>query len=208
MILIGQYDSPFVRRVGIALTLYELPFEHWPWSTFGDADRLIAYNPLLRVPVLVTDDGDTLLDSHSIIDHVDGLASPEARLLPVNELERRRAMKSVSLATGISDKAVSLFYENVLHDHPSTQWIERCKRQIAAALSALELEGSRRTTAFWNGEHIGHADIATGAMLDHLIAAHPDLIDLDDYPVLQRHGETLRAMPVFQSIYQPFIPPA
>jgi hypothetical protein len=63
MILIGQYDSPFVRRVGIALTLYELPFEHWPWSTFGDADRLVAYNPLLRVPVLVTDDGDILLDS-------------------------------------------------------------------------------------------------------------------------------------------------
>jgi len=25
MILIGQYDSPFVRRVGIALTLYGIP---------------------------------------------------------------------------------------------------------------------------------------------------------------------------------------
>ena len=30
MILIGQYDSPFVRRVGIALTLYGLPFRHEP----------------------------------------------------------------------------------------------------------------------------------------------------------------------------------
>ena len=28
MILIGQYDSPFVRRVGIALTLYGMKFEH------------------------------------------------------------------------------------------------------------------------------------------------------------------------------------
>jgi hypothetical protein len=28
MILIGQLDSPFARRVGIALTLYGLPFEH------------------------------------------------------------------------------------------------------------------------------------------------------------------------------------
>jgi len=35
MILIGQYDSPFVRRVGIALTLYGLPFEHRPWSIFA-----------------------------------------------------------------------------------------------------------------------------------------------------------------------------
>ena len=55
MILIGQYDSPFVRRVGIALTLYELPFEHRPWSTFGDADKLRPYNPLTRVPTLVLD---------------------------------------------------------------------------------------------------------------------------------------------------------
>lgn len=31
MILIGQYDSPFVRRVGIALTLYGIV------SNFGSA---------------------------------------------------------------------------------------------------------------------------------------------------------------------------
>lgn len=208
MILIGQYDSPFVRRVGIALMLYDLPFEHWPWSTFGDADRLQAYSPLLRVPVLVADDGDILLDSHSIIDHVDGLVPSGSTMLPTDEPARRRAMKSVSLATGISDKAVSLFYENVLHDHPSTQWIERCKRQIEAALATLELEGSRRATAFWSGERIGHADIAIGAMLDHLIAAHPDFVDLEQYPALREHADLLRAMPVFQSIYQPFIPPA
>jgi glutathione S-transferase len=39
MILIGQYDSPFVRRVAIAMRLYGLHFEHRPWSTFGDVDK-------------------------------------------------------------------------------------------------------------------------------------------------------------------------
>ena len=53
MILIGQYDSPFVRRVGIALRLYGMPFEHRPWSTFGDADWIAPINPLRRVPTLV-----------------------------------------------------------------------------------------------------------------------------------------------------------
>ena len=40
MILIGQYELAFVRRVGIALTLYGIPFEHRPWSAFGDADKI------------------------------------------------------------------------------------------------------------------------------------------------------------------------
>ena len=55
MMLIGQYDSPFVRRVGIALTTYGLAFEHAPWSTFGDADKIAKHNPLRRVPTLVMD---------------------------------------------------------------------------------------------------------------------------------------------------------
>ncbi len=61
MILIGQVDSPFVRRVGIAL--YEIPFEHRPWSTFGDADRLAAHNPPRRVPTLVLDGEEVLIES-------------------------------------------------------------------------------------------------------------------------------------------------
>ena len=53
MILIGQFDSPFVRRVAITMRLYGIVFEHRPWSTFGDAERIAAYNPLRRVPTLV-----------------------------------------------------------------------------------------------------------------------------------------------------------
>jgi glutathione S-transferase len=46
MFLIGQYDSPFVRRVAIAMRLYGIGFEHKPWSTFGDAEKIAPYNPL------------------------------------------------------------------------------------------------------------------------------------------------------------------
>ena len=67
MILIGQYDSPFVRRVAVALRLYRLGYEHRPWSTFGDAERLAAINPLRRVPVLLLDDGEALIESGAIL---------------------------------------------------------------------------------------------------------------------------------------------
>ena len=77
MILIGQYDSPFVRRVGIALTLYRLPFEHRPWSSFGEAEKIRRYNPLTRVPTLVLDNGEVLTDSHIILDYLDSLVPAE-----------------------------------------------------------------------------------------------------------------------------------
>ena len=76
MILIGQYDSPFVRRVAIAMRLYELPFEHRPWSTFGDGDKIAAYNPLRRVPTLVLASGEVLMESTAILDYLDEWVGP------------------------------------------------------------------------------------------------------------------------------------
>src|ERR1043166_2414016 len=160
MILIGQYDSPFVRRVGIALTLYSMPFEHRPWSTFGDADKLRPYNPLTRVPTLVLDDGDVLIESHSILDYLDSLAPAADRLFPGAEPMRHQALKGAALATGISEKAVSLFYERALHKEASDVWTKGCGAQIKGALAELETNRAKRAGDFWFGNAIGHADIA------------------------------------------------
>src|SRR5436853_7835050 len=114
MVLIGQYDSPFVRRVAIALRLHGLPFEHRPWSVWGDADRIAAFNPLRRVPVLVLDDGLALVESAAILDSLDDLVGPERALLPRSGPRRRDGLRVCSLATGVGDKAVVLLYEHVL----------------------------------------------------------------------------------------------
>src|SRR5579859_4113685 len=127
MILIGQYDSPFVRRVAIALKLYGFHFEHRPWSTFGDADKIAAFNPLRRVPTLVLDGGESLIESATILDYLDELAGADAMIADSGP-ERRQALKICALATGLADKAVSLLYERVLRKgHPSKIWVERCE---------------------------------------------------------------------------------
>lgn len=208
MILIGQYDSSFVRRVGIALTLYDLPFEHKPWSTFGDADKIRPYNPLTRVPTLVLDDGDVLIESHLIIEHIDRLVGPERAMYPAAEPQRHRAVKVAALAMGMADKAVSLFYEMRLHSQVSDQWVARCKAQIDGVLAVLEEDRAARDTDYWFGERIGHADIAVAVALRHLNDSHPGLVDMAAYPALAAHAARLEAMPVFQSVSQPFIPPS
>ena len=47
MLLIGMFDSPFVRRIAITMKLLDLPFEHANWSVGRDFDRIREYNPLL-----------------------------------------------------------------------------------------------------------------------------------------------------------------
>lgn len=208
MILIGQYDSPFVRRVGIALTLYGLAFEHRPWSTFGDADKVRPYNPLTRVPSLVLDDGDVLIESHSILDYLDSLVPPEKRMFPTAEPSRRQALKVAALATGMADKAVSLFYELRLHQQTSELFVERCRTQVTGAASLLESDRTRRPGDYWFGARIGHADIAVAAALRFVGEAHPDLLPLARFPALAHHAQRLEKLPAFQAIAQPFIPPS
>lgn len=207
MILIGQYDSSFVRRVGIALRLYDMAFEHRPWSVFGDAERIRALNPLVRVPVLVLADGTALGDSHVILSHLDALVSPERVLLPPGP-ERHSALRVIGWATGLADKAVSLFYEKRLHSVVSEVWAQRCRSQLLGALAALEADRAARSGEYWFGGRIGHADIAVAAALRHAGESHPDLIRLDDHPALQAHAAGMEALPVFQEISQPFIAPA
>ena len=208
MILIGQYDSPFVRRVGIAMTLYGIVFEHRPWSTFGDGDKIRAYNPLTRVPTLVLDSGEVLIESHLMLDYLDSLVPAERRMFPVEEPARRRALKVAALATSMADKSVSLFYERRLHREVSQVWVERCRAQVSGVLADLESDRAERTTPYWFGDHIGHADIAVAAAIRFLVEAHAGLADLTAYPALAAHAARLEALPVFQTISQPFIAPA
>jgi glutathione S-transferase len=207
MLLIGQYDSPFVRRVGIALRLYGLAFRQEPWSTFGDADRIRPLNPLTRVPTLVLDDGVALTDSHLILTYLDSIVEP-ARVLWPQPADRAQAIRIAGLGTGLADKAVSLFYEIRLHAPVSEVWMARCQRQIQDTLHVLEHAKSERTGPFWFGDALGHADVAVAGALRFLAEAHATRVSLEAYPALKAFSARLEAMEVFREISQPFIAPA
>jgi glutathione S-transferase len=206
MILIGQYDSPFVRRVGIALRLYSLPFEHRPWSVFGDGEKVMALNPLMRVPTLVLPDGFVLTDSHMMLDYLDHLVVNP--MFPRAEPQRHRALKVAVLAAGLAEKAVSLFYERRLHETTSPVWIARCEAQIAATLAALEADRAAKTEPWWFGHEIGHADVMVACAWRFMSEAHPGLIRPEAMPHLASHSARCEALPVFVEISQPFLAPA
>lgn len=208
MFLIGQYDSPFVRRTAIALRLYGIAFEHKPWSTFGDADTIAPYNPLRRVPTLVLDNGEALIESAAILDHLDETVGPERAMLPAKGVERRKQLRIIALATGLGDKAVSLIYERVLRKEQLTLWVERCEAQISGVLEVLEKERAAVTTPYFLGERIGHADVAVACVLRFTREAHPALFSAERYPALAAHAARCEALPPFQEIVQPLAPPS
>ena len=207
MILIGQYDSPFVRRVAIAMHLYGVDYEHRPWSTFGDAAKIAPFNPLIRVPTLVLDDGESLVESGAILDHLDQVAGPDRAMIPPAGAARRQVLRVVGLATGLADKSVSLLYERLLHQPASEVWMQRCQTQIAGVLDALEADRATRSTEFWFGGRIGHADIAVACALRFTREAHPGLFDPTMSPALAAHAARCEALPAFLDIVQPLIPP-
>lgn len=207
MILIGQYDSPFVRRVAVALQLYNIAYEHRPWSTFKDGDLIAAFNPLRRVPTLVLDDGEAIIDSSAILDYLDERAGPARAMIAEAGPGRRHALRICAIATGVNDKAVSLVYERVLHGEVSKAWVERCQAQIGDAVRILENERAARTTPYWFGDRIGHADITVACMLGFLREAHPALFDAARHPALQAHALRCEALPPFRAVVQPFLPP-
>ena len=157
---------------------------------------------------MAVDDEDVLVDSHLILTHLESLVPAERSLYPADEPYRHRAFKVAALATGLADKGVSLFYEQVLHKDVSVIWVERCRAQIAGALSMLEEDRAERQTEHWFGDRILHADIAVACAIRHTTEALPDVVAMQDYPSLRAHCERLEAMPVFREISQPFIPPA
>ena len=208
MILIGQYDSPFVRRVAIALRLYDLAFEHRRWSTFGDAEKIAPYNPLRRVPTLVLDSGEALIESTAILDYLDDLVGPGKAMIAARGPDRYRALRICALSTGLADKGVSLLYERVLRKEQSKIWVERCQAQIGSVLDVLEKERAAVATPFWFGERLGHADIAVACALRFTGEAHPQLFYHARYPALSAHAARCEALPPFGEIVQPLAPPS
>jgi glutathione S-transferase len=207
VILIGQYDSPFVRRVAIAAKLHGISYEHRPWSTFGDADKIAPFNPLRRVPTVLLDDGESLIDSAAILDWLDENAGQGQRLIAARGVERRRALKICALATGLADKSVSLLYERVLRKETSQVWIDRCRAQIADVLDELEADRDARHSAWWFGDHIGHADIAVTCAIRFTREAHDGLFDPHRMPALEGHFQKCESLEAFRDTVQPLAPP-
>jgi glutathione S-transferase len=204
MMLIGQYDSPFVRRVAVTLKTYGLAYEHQPWSTFGDADEIAKYNPLRRVPTLVMDDGAVLTDSLTILTVLDEMVGPARASLARSGQDKVDLLRIGAFAAGAADKAVSLLYERVLREQAFPLWVERCRAQIGGTLDLLEAERAKRTTPWLFDERLSHADVVLATMTRFISEPLAAEFDWNRWPALKAHSAKAEALAAFQEASQPY----
>jgi len=111
MKLVGRYDSPYVRRAGVSLHALGLPFEHVPLSPFSQAAEFRQIAPVGRMPALVLDDGETLIESAAILDYLDEAVGAERAFVPRGGADRRKCLRILASATAVCDKAIAINYE-------------------------------------------------------------------------------------------------
>lgn len=172
MKLVGVYVSPFVRRVAIALNLYGMAFEQIAASVVDGRETIGHFNGLVRVPALVLDDGEVLIDSHQILAELDRQVGPDRAMVPHDATLLRSYGQMVALLTGSLEKAVATFYESRRRptDKIWPDWAKQCHDQaIGGALAAeARADDAVLSDGFLFGGRLTHADIAATLVIEML----------------------------------------
>ena len=198
MILVGQFDSPVTRRVGIVLHHYGIPFTRDTRSIFGDAAEIAKITPMIRIPALVLDDGEVLIDSNAIVDYLDEQVGPARALIPPAGPLRRKILQSTARAHSCFEKSGTLVYERIFHpaDHVSQQWETRCKTQLAAGLAELE---QRYVGPWMCGDTLTHADIMLACAIGYMNLRLQSAFPPGAYPNLEALAAKCETLPAFKA---------
>ena len=198
MQLIGMLDSPYVRRVAISLQLLGLRFEHRSISVFSTFAQFQQFNPVVKAPTLVCDDGEVLMDSTLILEYAEALAGSRTSLMPSGIAQRQHALRVIGLALAACEKSVQIVYERTLRPAEKLHepWVARVTGQLLAAYEALESELRRRPLAAASGT-IDQAGI-TAAVAWHFTQQRlPEVVPAASCPSLREFSSQAEALPEF-----------
>ncbi len=116
--------SPFARKVRIAAIELGLidKIEFVPTAVVPGKpnDEYAKINPLKKLPVLIADNGDVILDSFVIVEYLDDLAGG-GKLIPASGAARWRVKSDHSLLQGMLDSMLLCRYERMVRPE-GLQW--------------------------------------------------------------------------------------
>ena len=197
MRLIGMLDSPFVRRVAIALDLLDVKFTHEAVSVFRHFDHFRSLNPVVKAPTLICDDGTVLMDSSLILQFVEATLSNGRSLWVGEQIQLQHEFRAVSLALVACEKSAQAGYETNLRpkDKQHEPWLQRVRGQLRDAFAALEREIEQRPALF-NGKP-NHASLFAAIAWQFSSSLLGELLPAASHPQLARVSQRLEQHPSF-----------
>ena len=203
MRLIGNYLSPYVRRVAVSLNVLDLPFQFDEVMVFKEPERVQAHNPITRIPTLLLDDGEALVESYAILDAIDEMVEPSRRLTPATGKERRHVMKITAIGQAVMDKARWSFYETRFHPTEKVHqpWIDHNDAQALSGLAFLdELAGEAGGDGWLAGsDRMSQADITAAVAFTFSRKVRSALAVEQKAPNLARFAARCEAMEHFKA---------
>lgn len=188
MKLVGSYTSPYVRKISIVMLEKGITFEFVNDMPYEAQNKVTQYNPLGKVPALVTDDGDVWFDSPIIVQYLELLDIAPA-LLPREPLASLKIRQIEALADGIMDAGLVSVREQA---RPPAQQSEtellRQREKITRSLDALEKYVADGTL---NANELNIATIAVACAMSYLNFRHVSPGWCVDRPNLVKLVETL-----------------
>jgi len=188
MKLIGSYTSPFVRKISVLLLEKGITFEFVNEQPYNAENGVAQYNPLGKVPALLTDDGECWFDSPIIAEYIELLGIAPA-MVP-REPKAALAVRQIeALADGIMDAALASVREQA---RPAAQQSEtellRQREKISRSLDWCEqlLHDGRIKT-----DTLNLATIAIACAVGYLNFRHVSPGWCVERPLLVKLAETL-----------------
>lgn len=197
MILIGRNLSPFVRRCAVTMEVLGVEYELKVMNTAEDAPELMKFNPLARVPALVLDDGEAIVDSNAILDHLLLTYDTDRKLMPSGGAERRAVMNLSGIALGAMEKGIASAYERSKRPKEKIhqEWLDHIESQIMGGLKALDEALGNKD--WLHGDHMTFADISAVIAYDFAALAAKYLLKEDPCPNLRKLAERCGDTPAF-----------
>ncbi|WP_279046946.1 glutathione S-transferase [Cedecea davisae] len=138
MKLIGNYTSPYVRKISVILLEKGLTFEFVNVNPWVDDSPAPQFNPLGKVPTLITDEGEQWFDSPIIAQYLELLdLAPE--IIPHDPKAALKVRQLEALSDGILDAALTSVREKFRPpEQQSEEILVRQREKISRALDMLE----------------------------------------------------------------------
>lgn len=202
--LYGASQSPFVRKVKVALAEKGIAYEQDPVIPFGVSDEYRRKSPLGKIPCW-EEDGFALPDSSCILAYLER-THPEPRLYPEDPRDFGRALFCEEYAdTKLAETLGAFFFERYVRKNLMKQEADEERlaklmaEQVPPVFDWLEAQVEGREVLV--GRHFSVADIAMASPFVNWAWAG-ERVDASRWPALAAYVKRIHARPSFEEVLE------